>query len=392
MTPGLREIPNEGLPPELAKATADQVAARVALAGALTSPAHAYVFAGAAGVGKAAAARAFAAELLAEGAADPSSARRRALADPSPHPDLTWVKPPGMHHLVDEIRSRVIAAAAYGAFEGQRRVFVIERAEAMEEESQNALLKTLEEPAAGAHLILISSQLDVLLETVRSRCIVVRFASLSPASIEERLRAGLDAAGADASGAVIPAVAGLCGGDLDRARFLLSAPGLELRSASERLIRACRDSRLSPPPWSDLIAVCRVAGEQAGAAARARIEQLGADGGSTDRRTTRRLEREAEDAQKRASRHGRTEALDLGLALIATWCRDLAIVADAPASALARDRMEELAADAEGLDPRRARRAGELVMETRRRLRVNLSEELTLEALAFRLEALLRRA
>ena len=47
-----------------------------------------------AGSGKAAAARAFAAEILAIGASDPDDARRRALADPSPHPDLTWLVPP----------------------------------------------------------------------------------------------------------------------------------------------------------------------------------------------------------------------------------------------------------------------------------------------------------
>ena len=47
----------------------------------------------AAGPGKAAAARAFAAELLAVGAPNPEDARRRALLDPSPHPDLVWLRP-----------------------------------------------------------------------------------------------------------------------------------------------------------------------------------------------------------------------------------------------------------------------------------------------------------
>ena len=45
------------------------------------------------GSGKAAAARAFAAELLATGADDPDDARRRAITDPSPHPDLVWLAP-----------------------------------------------------------------------------------------------------------------------------------------------------------------------------------------------------------------------------------------------------------------------------------------------------------
>ena len=67
-------------------------------------------------------------------------------------------------------------------------MFVIEAADAMAEESQNALLKTLEEPAAFAHLILISAEPEALLETVRSRCQIVRFRPLA----EEAVVAGLE--------------------------------------------------------------------------------------------------------------------------------------------------------------------------------------------------------
>jgi hypothetical protein len=57
--------------------------------------------------------------------------------------------------------------------------------------------------------------------------------------------------------------------------------------------------------------------------------------------------------------------------------------------ALNADRLAELRADAPGLDPVAVRRAAELVLETRRTLRVNVSEELALEALFYRLESLL---
>ncbi len=56
------------------------------------------------------------------------------------------------------------------------------------------------------------------------------------------------------------------------------------------------------------------------------------------------------------------------------------------------DRIDELRDAASGLDPRAARRGAELVMDTRRRLTVNVAEELALEALTFRLEALLSGA
>src|SRR3954466_13760306 len=59
----------------------------------LDAPSHAYLFHGPAGAGKRDVARAFAAELVAEGSPDPDSARARALR--GAHPDLTWVAPSG---------------------------------------------------------------------------------------------------------------------------------------------------------------------------------------------------------------------------------------------------------------------------------------------------------
>ena len=381
--------PTADLPRSLADALADQPSVLAAIAAALAAPSHAYLFTGPPGSGKAAAARAFAAELLADGAPDPDSARARALADPSPHPDLAWLRPPGAQHLVEEVRERVIEAAPYRPFEGERRVFVIEHADAMAEESQNALLKTLEEPAAHAHLILVSSQPSALLQTVRSRCQPVSFTALSPEAVEQRLadRAGVDSA-------ELRAAARLAVGDLGRAELLLSDRGRALRTAAEGYVRATRAAALGDGPWQALLAAAGARGEEVGAEARGRFEALAAQASSSgDKRAEQRFRREADEAERRAARRGRTEALDTALALVAAWLRDLAATAEgAPELVLTTDRGAELAADAEGLDPRRARRAAELVMDTRRRLTVNVSEELALEALAFRLEVLLRTA
>ena len=134
-------------------------------------------------------ARAFAAEILAAGAADPEDARRRALLDPSPHPDLVWLRPRGAQHMVEEVRERVIRAASYRPFEAEKRVFVIEAAEQMRDESQNALLKTLEEPPDFVHLILLTSEPAMLLETIASRCQPIDFAPLPPEAVEAALAA-----------------------------------------------------------------------------------------------------------------------------------------------------------------------------------------------------------
>ena len=185
--------------------TAEDVLGRELSAALESGPAHAYLFTGPRGSGKRDAARAFAAEILADGAPDPESARRRAVAEPPAHPDLAWLRPPGAQHLVGDVRERVIRAASMRPLEGDHRVFVIEDAEALAEEAQNALLKTLEEPAPFAHLILLCSEPELLAGTIVSRCQTMPF----------RARTSEEVAGLVGD----EAVARLFGGDLELRSF-----------------------------------------------------------------------------------------------------------------------------------------------------------------------------
>jgi DNA polymerase III subunit delta' len=361
----------------LEAATENQARARVALKAALAGePSHAYLFRGPRGAGKRAAARAFAAEVLAAAAADPEDARRRALLDPSPHPDLVWLAPTGAQHMVEEVRERVIRAAAYRPFEGGKRVFVIQAAEAMRDESQNALLKTLEEPPPFVHLILLSSDQEGLLETVASRCQAIEFAPL-PAPVVEAELAG------EGEPDEVAAAARLAAGDLERVRLLLSGRGRELRAEAERCVGAALEGECAGAPWKALLDRAQAAGGDAEEAAREALEE-GAKAG------IKRSAKEIADGAKRAGRRRRTEILELGFELCALWLRDLAAVgAGAEEVVFNRDRLEKLRAQAEGLDPTLARRGAELVQETQRGLDLNVSEELALEALFFRLETLL---
>jgi DNA polymerase-3 subunit delta' len=344
----------------------------VALSAALAAgPSHAYLFRGPRGAGKRAAARAFAAEIVATGSADPADARRRALLDPSPHPDLVWLAPRGAQHLVEEVRERVIRAAAYRPFEGSKRVFVIEAAEAMRDESQNALLKTLEEPPGFVHLILLSSEPEGLLETIASRCQPVDFAPLPAAVLEAELGEGSAAA------------AHLAAGDLERARLLLSPRGSELRGEAERCLAAALAGEVATAPWRRLLDGAEAAGTEVEEETRALLEEETKSG-------MKRTARDIADESKRAGRRRRTEILDLGLELCALWLRDLAaLAAGAEDVVFNRDRLDVLRAQAAGLEPGRARGGAEIVQETRRSLDLNVSEELALEALFFRLERLL---
>jgi len=92
--------------------TEDHPHARMVLTAGLASghPSHAYLFHGPPGTGKRAAARALAAELLAEGDADPDGVRRRVAS--GSHPDLTWVRPTGAHVMrVGDVEEPVIVTA-----------------------------------------------------------------------------------------------------------------------------------------------------------------------------------------------------------------------------------------------------------------------------------------
>ncbi|HEX5909567.1 MAG TPA: AAA family ATPase, partial [Thermoleophilaceae bacterium] len=175
--------------------TEDHPHARVSLVTALEAgPSHAYLFHGPAGVGKREAARAFAAELLAQGSPDPDGVRHRVHS--GTHPDLTWVRPTGAHVMRrSDVAQAVVDAAGRTPFEASRRVFVLERVDALNDEAANSLLKTLEEPASFVHLILLTDSLGQVMETVVSRCQLVRFDPLPPARIAQALEAeGVEAA------------------------------------------------------------------------------------------------------------------------------------------------------------------------------------------------------
>jgi DNA polymerase-3 subunit delta' len=335
------------------------------------TPSHAYLFHGPAGSGKRAVARAFAAALLADGAPDPDNARLR--AEHGVHPDLTWVTPSGAAEmLVGDIDEPVVAAASRTPFEARRRVFVIERAETMNEQSQNKMLKTLEEPAAFAHLILLTSHPGRLLPTITSRCQPVRFDAAPPEGIAAQLeRDGLDAETAGAAARL-----GL--GDAERAARVPA-----VRAGAEAYARAALSGDLRERPWLGVLAQARRLGDEARETVEARtaqeLELLPA-------RDRRRAEREGEEAARRAQRRARTAALDHALQLVGLWFRDVACVADGAEDVVhATDRLEKLREDAAQAGAHGLRRAVAEVDDARAGLLVHPTEELLLEALASRL-------
>jgi DNA polymerase-3 subunit delta' len=362
--------------------------ARAVLGAALASDgrvSHAYLFHGPPGCGKRGAARAFAAALLAEGAPNPDSVLQRVLR--GAHPDLTWVTPSGASEvLVGDVEQPVVAAATRTPFEAARRVFVVEAAGSMNEQAANRLLKTLEEPAPFVHLILLAEHTQDVLPTISSRCQPVRF---DPLPSKELARLLLERHAQELAEEPLRAAAcaRLAGGDGALADMLAGAQGAELRAGAERFVRSALDGRFDGErPWMELLTAAKRAGEQR---AQEEGERLRREGELLPRAERRRHEREGADAVRRGERRARSRALDQGLRLAELWLRDLWCVrVGAPELLLAVDRRARLEDDAASRAASALLRGVELIADVRLRLALNVSEELALEALAYRLAAL----
>ncbi|HYM25224.1 MAG TPA: DNA polymerase III subunit delta' [Vicinamibacterales bacterium] len=105
------------------------------------------------------------------------------------HPDVLVVEPGDSGNIRIEPIREAVDRTAFKPFEGKRRAVIVDEADAMVPQAQNALLKTLEEPPASSVFILVTARPDSLLPTVRSRCIRLWFASRGTSAIDAVARA-----------------------------------------------------------------------------------------------------------------------------------------------------------------------------------------------------------
>lgn len=104
------------------------------------------------------------------------------------HPDCIFVTHEKSNLIsVDEIREQLVSDVEIKPYQGSKKVYIVPDAEMMNEQAQNALLKTLEEPPEYAVIILLVANADLMLPTLLSRSIKLPLAPLPDQVIEEKL-------------------------------------------------------------------------------------------------------------------------------------------------------------------------------------------------------------
>ncbi len=158
---------------------------------------NSYLFAGQEGVGKLAAALAFAAALNCENPTESGDScgtcLQCRLLSADGHPDVEIISPDGSETKIKQMQS-MRSTSHYAPVSGKWKVVIIEQADTLNEDSSSCILKTLEEPPGYLVIILLSRNPALLLQTIRSRCLQVRFSSIPVDVLSKALvdRFGID--------------------------------------------------------------------------------------------------------------------------------------------------------------------------------------------------------
>lgn len=151
---------------------------------------HAYIINGPKLSGKMMLAEAFATALQCENG-DPCGCMQckscRQAADRN-QPDIIYVSHEKPNNIsVDEIRAQLNNDIAIKPYSSRYKIYIIDEAEKMNQQAQNALLKTIEEPPAYGIIMLLTTNADSFLQTIRSRCITLNLKSVKDTVIKEHL-------------------------------------------------------------------------------------------------------------------------------------------------------------------------------------------------------------
>ena len=147
---------------------------------------HAYLFLGGAGAGKRLIANTFAKALQCEGEKRPCDSCKSCHAfNHGNHPDVIYFQPlkNGKTYTIEDVREQLLETVDLKPFQYEKKIYIIEKADTLNIQSQNALLKTLEEPPAHAVFLLLAERAEAFLPTILSRVVVMKIRPLSAETI-----------------------------------------------------------------------------------------------------------------------------------------------------------------------------------------------------------------
>ena len=149
---------------------------------------HAYIFSGEAGLGKALVADSFAKVLQCEEGAEMSCGKCRSCiqAESGNQPDIIHVRHEKPNSIgVDDVREQLVNDIIIKPYSSRYKIYIINEAEKLTVQAQNAILKTIEEPPAYGIIIFITNNQDNFLPTILSRCVTLNFKPVKAELIED---------------------------------------------------------------------------------------------------------------------------------------------------------------------------------------------------------------
>ena len=151
---------------------------------------NAYIFNGEDGCGKAMIARAFAEALLCEMHSGEGCGQCHMCLQTASdnNPDIVWVKHEKPASIgVDDVREQLVDDIQIKPYNGGRKVYIIDEAEKMTTQAQNAILKTIEEPPEYGVIIFLTNNAQTFLPTIISRCVIFNLKPLRTDEIKTYL-------------------------------------------------------------------------------------------------------------------------------------------------------------------------------------------------------------
>ncbi len=252
------------------------------------------------------------------------------------HPDIHRVSPDGAYIKIDRIRElgRVLYMKPY---EAEIRVAVIEKANLMNREAANALLKTLEEPPDNTVIILTGLKKSDFLPTIVSRCQIIRFAPVSEAVIKEIL---MEKCSMDEDEA-----AGVC-------PIAMTCPGKIVNSGPEDFRKWLRWRKWLLEVMEDLL-----------------------EAGDKTIKAMLFAERLA----------GKKDMISEALDIMKTWLRDLIICGYSPQKVINRDMLADLLSLAARIDIKSIPDKIKIIQNAQRDIQANMNPRLTMEVMVWKL-------